>query len=132
MSGTDVLVIVPLVPALVVRVLLFLPWEDWIPMMFPKWVIGLYFLYGGFVATYFQEPAWAVALPTAVGLWISIAGLVEERRRPKNLPSEPAHVPKVCPGCGMPQQWELWRRCPCGHDFGSIEPVQKATGGGNG
>jgi peptidoglycan/LPS O-acetylase OafA/YrhL len=26
--------------------------------------------------------------------------------------------PKICPRCGTPQQWEIWRRCLCGHDFG--------------
>lgn len=25
---------------------------------------------------------------------------------------------KICPKCGTPQQWELWRHCACGHDFG--------------
>jgi hypothetical protein len=26
--------------------------------------------------------------------------------------------PKICPKCGRPQQWKLWRHCPCGFDFG--------------
>jgi len=25
---------------------------------------------------------------------------------------------KICPKCGTPQQWELWRQCICGFDFG--------------
>jgi hypothetical protein len=24
---------------------------------------------------------------------------------------------KICPQCGMPQQWKMWRFCACGHDF---------------
>jgi hypothetical protein len=25
---------------------------------------------------------------------------------------------KICPVCGLPQQWEMWTRCACGYDFG--------------
>jgi hypothetical protein len=29
--------------------------------------------------------------------------------------------PKKCPKCGTPQQWEMWRHCSCGYDFGPGE-----------
>jgi len=29
---------------------------------------------------------------------------------------------KVCPKCGTPQQWILWRHCDCGYDFGPPSP----------
>lgn len=29
--------------------------------------------------------------------------------------------PKICPKCGTPQQWEMWRHCACGYDFGPGE-----------
>jgi hypothetical protein len=29
--------------------------------------------------------------------------------------------PKTCPKCGTPQQWEMWRHCACGYDFGPGE-----------
>lgn len=29
---------------------------------------------------------------------------------------------KRCPVCGATQQWSLWQRCYCGHDFGAPEP----------
>jgi hypothetical protein len=31
---------------------------------------------------------------------------------------------KICPKCGLPQQWEMWRHCSCGYDFG---PGSQAT-----
>ena len=33
---------------------------------------------------------------------------------------------KVCPICGLPQQWEMWRRCACGYDFGPPEHKQRS------
>jgi hypothetical protein len=33
-------------------------------------------------------------------------------------------IPKICPKCGMPQHWVLWRHCPCGYDFGPPSPGQ--------
>lgn len=27
----------------------------------------------------------------------------------------------MCPECGMPRQWEMWRHCACGYDFGPGE-----------
>jgi hypothetical protein len=29
---------------------------------------------------------------------------------------------RICPDCGTPQQWEKWRRCTCGYDFGPVVP----------
>ena len=28
---------------------------------------------------------------------------------------------KVCPKCGATQEWEMWRRCACGYDFGATD-----------
>lgn len=29
--------------------------------------------------------------------------------------------PQICPKCGTPQQWVMWRHCACGYDFGPGE-----------
>jgi hypothetical protein len=42
---------------------------------------------------------------------------------------------KICPKCGLPQQWEMWQYCSCGYDFGPgsraipIRPKSEQQGG---
>ncbi len=31
---------------------------------------------------------------------------------------------KICPKCGTPQQWENWRLCGCGYDFGPPDKLE--------
>jgi hypothetical protein len=39
----------------------------------------------------------------------------------------PGTSSKTCPQCGTPQQWEMWRHCGCGHDFGPGEGASETV-----
>lgn len=56
MKTLDVLVFIPLIPALPVLATWYLPWERWIPTKLSKSVIGPYLLYCAFGAWYFKMP----------------------------------------------------------------------------
>ena len=62
----DVLVFIPLIPAVPVIATWFLPWEDWIPKKIPKRIIGPYLLYGAFALRYFKMDWWVVVV---IALW---------------------------------------------------------------
>jgi O-antigen ligase len=51
----DVLVFIPLIPAIPVIATWFLPWERWIPKRIPKKIIGPYLLYCAFALWYFKQ-----------------------------------------------------------------------------
>ena len=62
----DVLIFIPLIPAIPVMALWFLPWEGWIPKIIPKTIIGPYLLYCAFAIWHFKQQWWIVSF---VGLW---------------------------------------------------------------
>ncbi len=71
----DVLIYVPLIPAILVIGAWWLPWERWIPRL-PKNFIGPYLLYGSFAAWHFRTPWWFILLVAASGtvvcaMWVS-------------------------------------------------------------
>ncbi len=73
----DVLIFIPLIPALPVIATWFLPWERWIPKRIPKSIIGPYFLYFSFAAWHFRGPWWAVVLAAAVGIFVSVMAVFD-------------------------------------------------------
>ena len=80
----DVLVFIPLLPAIPVAITWFLPWERWVPKKVPNRVIGPYLLYCSFAESYFGVPWWSVAL---VGLWgLAVCGVAvaEASAKPKD------------------------------------------------
>lgn len=67
----DVLIFIPVIPAIPVIATWFLPWERWIPRRIPKSVTGPYLLYCSFAAWHFKGPRWLVAGVAFWGLFVS-------------------------------------------------------------
>jgi hypothetical protein len=67
MSNVDVLLLIPLIPALPVVVTWWLPWEVWLPKRVPKLLLGLYLLYAAFAALHFKLPWWCVLASAGYG-----------------------------------------------------------------
>jgi hypothetical protein len=65
-NTVDVLVFIPLIPAIPVIATWFLPWERWIPRKVPNKIIGPYLLYCAFSVWYFKQPLWLIV---GIGLW---------------------------------------------------------------
>ena len=78
MSNVDVLLLIPLIPALPVVVIWWLPWERWLPKRIPKVILGLYLLYAGFVAWHFRLRWWSVLVLVGCGTVELIRGLHEK------------------------------------------------------
>ena len=69
----DVLILIPLIPALPILVTWFLPWERWVLDKIPGKILGPYILYGAFAGWYFGLPWWGVSI---FALWgIIVLGL---------------------------------------------------------
>jgi hypothetical protein len=64
----DVLIFIPLIPAIPVIITWYLPWERWIPRRIPKSILGPYLLYGTFAAWHFRMPTWFILLIGAGGV----------------------------------------------------------------
>jgi hypothetical protein len=67
----DVLIFIPVIPAIPVIATWFLPWERWIPRKIPKSIIGPYLLYCSFAAWHFHEPRWVIAGVAVFGFAVS-------------------------------------------------------------
>ena len=87
----NVLVFIPLIPALPVLVTWYLPWERWLPEKVPMRFLGPYLLYCGFAAWYFEMPWWAVSLAAIFGVIASAAAVREALSKP----GEGKEVPPV-------------------------------------
>lgn len=80
----DVLIFIPIIPAIPVIITWWLPWEDWVPKHISKSIIGPYLLYCSFAAWHFEMPGWFIVL---LGVWgIVVSGMAiperaEKRRR---------------------------------------------------
>lgn len=68
----DVLIIIPVLPAIPVAATWYLPWERWIPKRLPKYVLGPYLLYGSFAAWHFRMPTWFILLVAAWGAIVCV------------------------------------------------------------
>lgn len=73
----DVLIFIPLIPALPVIATWFLPWERWIPKRIPKSIIGPYLLYCSFAAWHFWGPWWVTSLVALLGTVVSAMGVFD-------------------------------------------------------
>ena len=76
----DVIVFIPLIPALPVLATWYLPWERWIPRKISKSIIGPYLLYCAFAAWHFRGPWWVVALVGLGGFIVSAMAWTERYR----------------------------------------------------
>jgi hypothetical protein len=77
----DVLIFIPLIPALPVIVTWWLPWERWIPRKIPNKVIGPYLLYGSFAAWHFKMAWWFIALVALWGIVVSAMALLDRAQK---------------------------------------------------
>lgn len=80
MSAIDVLIFIPVIPAIPVIATWFLPWEDWIPRKVPKKIIAPYLLYCSFVTWHFKQPWWLVLMVAGWGIAISVMAIFELRK----------------------------------------------------
>jgi hypothetical protein len=71
----DVLIFIPVIPALPVIATWFLPWEQWIPKRIPKSIVGPYLLYCSFAAWHFRGSWWVILLVAAGGIVVSAMGV---------------------------------------------------------
>jgi hypothetical protein len=76
----DVLIFIPLIPAIPVIATWFLPWERWIPDKIANKIIGPYLLYWAFAIWHFKQLWWAVLLVGLMGIAISAAALFDLRK----------------------------------------------------
>jgi hypothetical protein len=68
MTSLDVLILIPVIPAIPVMATCLLPWERWIPKIVPARILGPYLLYCSFAAWYFNEGWWVVGSVALLGL----------------------------------------------------------------
>lgn len=81
MSRTvDVLIFLPLIPAVPVIAFWFLPWERWIPKIVPEKITGPYLLYGALAIWYFKQPWWAALMVGLMGIGVSAAAIFDLRK----------------------------------------------------
>jgi len=76
----DVLIFIPLIPAIPVIATWFLPWERWIPKKIPKKIIGPYLFYCAFAIWHFKQPWWIVSMAGLGGIAVSAMAIFEVRK----------------------------------------------------
>jgi hypothetical protein len=79
-STVDVLVFIPLVPAIPVIATWFLPWERWIPRKVPNKIIGPYLLYCAFAVWYFTQPWLLIAVITFWGIVVCVMAVFDMQK----------------------------------------------------
>jgi hypothetical protein len=77
LSTFDVVILLPLLPALAILISWWLPWERWLWKRFPKMISGPYFLYCAFVLWHFQARWWFIALAVGVGAVLIVGATIE-------------------------------------------------------
>ena len=76
----DVLIFIPLIPAIPVIATWFLPWQRWIPKKIPKKIIGPFLLYCAFAIWHFKQPWWIVSMAGLGGIAVSAVAIFELRK----------------------------------------------------
>lgn len=80
----DVLIFIPVIPAIPVIATWPLPWERWIPKRVPKSILGPYLLYLSFAAWHFHWPSWMILVGAVMGIFVSAAAVVDALSEPRN------------------------------------------------
>ena len=83
-NTTDVLVFIPLIPALPMVVTWYLPWERWVQRRVSKRIIGPYLLYCAFAAWYFKMPRWFVVGVSLWGIAVCVIAVFEKKDQPNS------------------------------------------------
>ena len=76
----DVLILIPLMPAIPVIALWPLSWERWIPKIVPEKIVGPYLLYCAFAIWHFKQPWWVVLIVGLMGIGVSTAAIFDLRK----------------------------------------------------
>jgi hypothetical protein len=76
----DVLIFLPLIPAIPVIAFWPLPWERWIPKIVPEKIIGPYLLYSAFAIWHFKQSWWIVSMVGLMGVGVSAAAIFDLRK----------------------------------------------------
>jgi hypothetical protein len=76
----DVLIFIPLIPAIPVIALWPLPWERWVPKILPKKIIGPYLLYCAFAIWHFKQTWWLVSFVALWGATGSVMAIFDLRK----------------------------------------------------
>lgn len=79
-NTVDVLIFIPLIPAIPVIALWPLPWERWVPKLLPKKIIGPYLLYCAFAIWHFKQPWWLVSFAALWGVTVSAMAIFDLRK----------------------------------------------------
>jgi hypothetical protein len=77
MTTLDVLILIPLIPAIPVFITWWLPWEQWIPARLPKLVLGPYLLYVAFGIWHFGLGSWVAAIFLLFGIGLTAFAVLE-------------------------------------------------------
>jgi hypothetical protein len=79
-NTVDVLIFIPLIPAIPVIALWPLPWERWIPKKIPKKISGPYLFYCAFAIWHLKQPWWIVSMAGLGGIAVSAMAIFELRK----------------------------------------------------
>jgi hypothetical protein len=79
-NTVDVLIFIPLIPAIPLIAFWFWPWERWIPKIIPTKIIGPYLLYCAFAIRHFKQPWWIVLLVGLLGITVSASAIFDLRK----------------------------------------------------
>jgi hypothetical protein len=78
LSVLNAIIVLPLLPLVFIVATWWFPWESRIPWKrAPKAVLGPYLMYASFVAYHFEIRGWAILAVGAVGLVVTLMGLLE-------------------------------------------------------
>lgn len=78
MSNIDILILIPLIPAVPVVATWWLPWESWLPKKLPRFFLGPYLLYAAFAAWRFKLQWWCVLLIALFAVVVLVWGVLEK------------------------------------------------------
>lgn len=83
MTTLDVVVLLPVIPALLILFTWWLlPWDRWIPLeKIPKAFLGPYIMYAAFAAAYFKFGSWVTVAVAVLGAALSIWAVVEKPKQ---------------------------------------------------
>ena len=79
-NTADILLFIPLIPAIPVIAFWVLPWERWIPKIISNKIIGPYLLYCAFAIWHFKQPWWIVSLVGLWGMTVSAMAILDLRK----------------------------------------------------
>ena len=117
-KAVDVLIFMPLIPAIPVIATWWLPWERWLPRKLPKKVIGPYLLYCTFAVWHFRGPWWVVGAVALLGIGVCVMAVFDVRkarqlRQARDWPTTEARVINL----HQPPDWNGFPKVTLGYTY---------------